>query len=161
MILTWPELYKLAQSGAYQKAVFRGMLHASDGYLALTLPAGLLEGLRKVIPEPGVEPPSQWGRYKVLVMTPEELRSVGGADQIEERGRQFDFTLGPVEVVENLLPGWAKAWVLRVYSEDLKRLRNSYGLPSLPEGGFRAVVGVLRKGVTSARSPKTKLEAEP
>lgn len=115
-----------------------------------------------MIPEPGVEPPSTFGRYKVLVMTPDELDSIGGPDVVEERGRHFDFRLGPVEVVKNLYPGWQKAWVLRIYSESLKRLRNSYGLPSLPDSvrGFFAVVGVQRKGVLSPRSKNTKVDYE-
>ena len=84
-------------------------------------------------------------------MRPEELKQIGGADKVTERGKQFHYTLSRLYSVEP--DGWsdmARVWFLRVHSPELQALRRSYGLSSLPNEGkhdFHVTVGVRRKGV--------------
>ena len=95
--------------------------------------------------------PDGYFNAHITVMRPEEIKQVGGADKISERGKQFHYTISRLYSVEP--EGWpemAKVWFLRVHSPELQQLRRSYGLSSLPKDGkhdFHVSVAVRRKGV--------------
>lgn len=132
-----------------------GTLYLSEtGWLLLSVPNALVRGIFAAMHEPGAElPPGPGGKFNahITVMDAEELERIGGAEKVTERGKQFKYSLGRmVEVEPSGWPGMAKAWLLRVHSPELQRLRRSYGLSSLPRDGkhdFHCTVGVLRKGV--------------
>lgn len=129
---------------------------SSSGWLLLNVPNALVRGAFAALNEPGAElPPSgadgQLNAH-ISVMRPEELESIGlkGTD-IKERGKHFQYTLGPVQEV--VPSGWgemSKCWFIRVSSPELKQLRRTYGLTPLPhnnEYDFHITIGVRRKGV--------------
>jgi hypothetical protein len=132
-----------------------GRLYLSkSGWLLLTVPAALVRGIFDALHEPGLElPPSQNGTLNahISVMRPDEIAAIGGPDKIVERGHIFRYTLGPVYEVEPA--GWeniGKVWLVEVHSPELERLRRSYGLSSLPNGGkykFHITVAVRRRNV--------------
>ena len=129
---------------------------SSSGWLMLSVPNALVRGFFAAMHEPGVElPPSgpdgQLNAH-ISVMKPAEVALLGGADKINERGKQFFYSVGRwVEVTDP--EGWsemAKVWFLRVHSPELQALRRSYGLSSLPNEGkhdFHITAAVLRRKV--------------
>jgi hypothetical protein len=133
-----------------------GRLYLSQtGYLLLTVPNALVRGTFSAMTEPGIELPPNGpdGNLDahVTVMSPAEVTLAGGPDKITERGKQFFYTLGRVYAVEP--DGWpdvAKVWYIKVHSPELRQLRQSYGLSSLPGDGkhdFHVSVAVRRKRV--------------
>lgn len=153
-------LYALKQAGGPAEdgpsyGLAGPLYHAQDGCLALGVPNAFVRGVFSALREPGVElPPGRpGGRFdaRVVVMTPDELRQVGGPDRVSERGRSFAYSLGRLySAAPADWPGVARVWYVKVYSPELQRLRLSYGLPPLPRpdaDSFRLVVAVRRRGV--------------
>lgn len=141
-----------------------GVLHLTQtGYLCLSVPNAMALGVFKAMEEPGLElpPGPNGGQFNahVTVMTKEEVEKVGGPEQINERGKQFHYSLGRLMSVEP--DGWpemSKVWMVKIFSPELQFLRRSYGLSSLPGDGerdFHISVGVVRRGVL-ARNAKGK-----
>jgi hypothetical protein len=135
----------------------QGKLYASSsGWLLLSVPNALVRGVFDSLSEPGIElPPSGPNEDRlnahISVMRASEIESIGGIDKISERGHAFHYTLGPLRTC--VPDGWdemSKVWFLEVRSPELERLRKSYGLSALPNGGkyaFHISVAVRRKHV--------------
>lgn len=109
---------------------------AQGGWVLLSVPNALGRGAFSALSEQGVELPSNsTGAYNahISVFRPEEVEQIGGPDRITERGKQFRYTLGPVQSVRpDNWEGTERVWFLTVHSPELERLRRSYGLSSLP-----------------------------
>lgn len=128
---------------------------SSEGWLLLTVPNALVRGIFQAMQEPGIElPPSgEDGQLNahISVMRPEEIESIGGPDQVSERGKQFHYTLGRLVTLEP--DGWgemSRVWMVLVHSPELQFLRRSYGLSGLPHEGeyaFHITVASRRRGV--------------
>lgn len=135
-----------------------GLLQASStGYLLLSVPTALVRGVFDALHEPGIMLPAQVDglRAGIVVMTPEELESVGGASKVSERGKPFKYQLGDLqETPAKGWPGISTCWHLRVRSPELSKLRRSYGLPEKVEGrsDFSIVVACRKVGVLSANA---------
>ena len=136
-----------------------GSLYVSQsGWLLLSVPNALGRGAFDALQEQGIELPKKNGVYNahITVMSPDEVTQIGGPNKITERGHQFRYTLGPVQVVEP--DGWgdmAKAWFIQVHSPELERLRRSYGLSSLPHQDqyrFHITIAVRRRKVLGRNS---------
>jgi adenylylsulfate kinase len=130
-----------------------------SGWVILEVPMALVRGAFDALHEPGAEIPpahSDYENYKahISVMRPEELKDVGGAGKVTERGHYFHYTLGPVQSVTPA--GWSemsKVWFIKVKSPELQKLRRTYGLSSKPnddEFDFHITIGVRRKSVLQA-----------
>jgi hypothetical protein len=126
---------------------------AKSGWLLLDVPNAIVQGLFQALHEPGVELPPAHGNSTynahISVMTKDEVARVG-ADNINERGKTFRFQLGPLQHVAP--QNWAdisRVWFVQVQSPELKKLRASYGLSSLPHDTheFHISVAVRRKSI--------------
>jgi hypothetical protein len=139
-----------------------GKLYASkSGWLLLQAPNDIGRAAFKALNEPGISLPTSGDaetyNAHISVMRPEELQQIGGIDKITERGKDFHYTLGPVKtVVPGTWDGVSRVWFIEVQSPELKALRRTYGLSSLPNDTYEfhitfAVrkVGVLRSNPTS------------
>jgi hypothetical protein len=135
-----------------------GLLQAtSSGYLLVGVPTALARGIYDAMDEPGISFPAAVDggalRAGIVVMTPEELESLGGASSITERGKQFPYQLGGLEEAPATnWPGVSVCWHLRIYSPELGKLRRSYGLPTKVEGDndFSIVVACRKTGVLTS-----------
>jgi hypothetical protein len=135
-----------------------GLLQATNsGHLIIGVPTALVRGVFDAMHEPGISLPSAVDggllRAGIVVMTPKELESVGGANKITERGKPFNYTLG--SVVESPAAGWpgvSTCWHLKVNSPDLSKLRKTYGLSAKVQGDsdFSIVVACRKTGVLSS-----------
>jgi len=139
----------------------------SGGYLLVGVPTALVRGVFDAIHEPGICLPSaidgEFLRAGIVVMTPEELEDVGGADEISERGKTFTYHLGGLEEAPAKgWPGVATCWHLRIKSPELSKLRRSYGLPTRIEGvsDFSIIVACRKVGVL-ATNGKSKVTSQP
>lgn len=158
------ELYDTAEAHMYMVKLggdastahaMAGQLYLSQsGWLLLDVPNAVVRGAFQALHEPGTQlPPSHNGALNahITVMRPEEIESLGGADKITERGKQFHYTYGPLKTV--VPDGWSevsKCWFIEVSSPELKALRKSYGLTPLPkdnEHQFHITVAVRKKHV--------------
>lgn len=137
------------------------LFYAADtDYVLLTVPNAFVHGIFAAMVEPGIELPSASDGKPLMahitVFRPEELKKIGGADKIKERGQQFRYSLGRLKEVKP--EGWAnvsKCYFVTVHSPELQALRRSYGLTALPNEGkyeFHITVAVVRRGVLSANS---------
>jgi hypothetical protein len=79
----------------------------------------------------------------LTVMLPEEVEQVG-ADNINERGKQFEFDIGKLDKFhpQGADSKYAEYYYIECSSPDLAKLRRTYGLESQPPGGFMIVCGV-------------------
>ena len=147
-----------------------GLLQATkSGHLILGVPTALVRGVFDAMSEPGISMPTSVDggalRAGIVVMTPSELESVGGAASVSERGKQYPYSLG--ELVEASARGWpgvSACWHLRVKSPELGKLRRSYGLPTKVEGDsdFSIVIACRKSGVLSSNATsKTTVEENP
>jgi hypothetical protein len=135
-----------------------GLLQASGlGYLLLSVPTAMVRGVFDAMHEPGITLPAEIDgiRAGIVVMTPDELESIGGPSKISERGKTFRYQLG--ELQETPAKGWpgiSTCWHLRVKSPELAKLRKSYGLPDKVEGqsDFSIVVACRKVGVLASNA---------
>lgn len=139
----------------------KGKLYKSkSGWILMQVPNALVRGAFEALAEPGIElPPSgSDGRLNahVSVIRPEELDTIGGADQITERGQEFAYTLGSVRTVTpHGWSGMSKCWMIDVKSPDLEKLRKSYGLTAKPNDNkfnFHITIAVRKKNVLGPNS---------
>ncbi len=143
-----------------------GLLQAtSSGYLIIGVPTALVRGVFDAMHEPGISLPSAVDdgalRAGIVVMTPEELGTLGGATKVQERGKHFTYHLGNLEEAPAYRwPGVATCWHLRIKSPELGKLRRSYGLPTKLEGGadFSIVVACRKTGVLAANTTRKVIE---
>jgi len=137
-----------------------GLLQATKGgHLIVGVPAALVRGVYDAMSEPGISLPTSVDggalRAGIVVMTPSELESVGGASKVSERGKQYPYTLGDlVEVSARGWPGVSACWHLRIKSPELGKLRRSYGLSTKLEGDsdFSIVVACRKSGVLASNA---------
>lgn len=152
------QLVKLAADAPEPVYAMAGKLYLSaSGWLLLSVPNGLARSIYENLDEVGVElPPGKDGQpfnAHISVMRPEEIKEIGGADVISERGHVFHYNIGRLAVVTPA--GWpemSKCWLIQVTSPELMQLRRSYGLSPLPQRNneslpFHITVAVRRKGV--------------
>lgn len=148
------ELIKLADDPTLSYGL-AGKLYASkSGWLLLQVPNDIGRAAFKALNEPGVELPTSgsFGGYNahISVMRPEELEQIGGLDKITERGKDFHYTLGPVKTIKpGTWDGVSRVWFIEVQSPELKALRRSYGLSSLPneDHEFHITFAIRKVGV--------------
>lgn len=161
---------KLASDATLDYSLSGTLYVTSGGWLMLRVPNALGRGAFDAINEIGVElPTSPNGLYNahISVASPDELKSKGiDPAKIDERGHTFKYTLGPVKtVVPKTWDGISKVWYITVNSPDLRKLRNSYGLPAQPneDWDFHITFGIRRKNTLNHRntidvvSPQVKL----
>lgn len=136
---------------------------SSTGWLLLSVPNALVQGLFTSLRVPGVELPPSGPDGKlnahITVMTKSEVARIG-ADKINERGKQFHYTVGRfVEVDPDGWPDISSAYLLTVFAPELQALRRSYGLSSIPAEGtkpFHVTCAIRRRGVLG-RNEKSKV----
>lgn len=146
-----------------------GLLQAtSTGHLILGVPTALVRGVFDAMHEPGISLPSAVDggvlRAGIVVMTPSELESVGGANKITERGKPFTYTLGSlIETAANGWPGVSTCWHLKVNSPDLSKLRKTYGLAAKIQGDsdFSIVVACRKTGVLASNTVSKITDQKP
>lgn len=145
--------------------VMSGRLYlSSSGWLMLSVPNALVNGIFASLDEEGLEiPPGKNGKpynAHISVMRPDEVAVAGGGEAITERGKTFHYQFGPLKTVAP--SGWdemSKVWFVEVKSPELQNLRKSYGLPALPHKGeaelqFHITVAVRRKKVLQQNDVK-------
>ena len=138
---------------------FTGKLYGSkSGYLLVQVPNSLAIGAFYALPEVGLVLPSHEGRpfsAHITVMRPDELEGIGGLDRINERGKDFAYSIegGGSEPSQAGGP-YSRYWFLTVQSAELAELRRTYGLPSSPAKPFHITIAarpryILRENGTS------------
>lgn len=121
---------------------FEGKLYASkSGYLLLQVPNALGIGAYRALNQTGIVLPSFEGdKYNahITVMRPPEVASVGGFENINERGKSFAYSVVGTDSVaaSSQDSNYSRYWFLRVRSPELSQLRRTYGLPSEPDVPF-------------------------
>jgi len=143
-----------------------GLLQATKtGHLIVGVPTALVRGVFDAMDEPGITLPTSVDggalRAGIVVMTPEELDSVGGPGKITERGKQYFYQLGElVETPARNWPGISKCWHLEIRSPELGKLRRTYGLPTrlAGENNFSIVVACRKSGVLAANATSKSTE---
>jgi hypothetical protein len=145
----------------------KGVLHLSQtGYVLLAVPNAMVRGLFATMHEPGIELPIYHGtdglNAHITVFRPEEVKQLGGADKLNERGKQFAYTTGRFKTMEpgEHWPGVERVWYIQIHSPELQALRRSYGLSGLPNDGqnpFHVTVAVRKRGIL-ARNDKSKAD---
>lgn len=139
---------------------FSGQLYLSkSGWLLLSVPNSLVQGVFDALQIPGAELPLAGAmnvpnvepgtlNAHISVMTPDEVNKIG-ASKITERGKTFRYSLGRLqEYAARKIDGVSRLWSLRIASPALTALRKSYGLDPKPAAhGFAIMVAVRRKGV--------------
>jgi len=124
---------------------------AADGCGVLDVPGAIVRGLHRAIHEPGVDLPCSDGdrlTSRIVVLRPDEVERLGGADQLRERGRYFRFQLGRVHLERPRDgSGVSARYLVAIQSPQLKQMRRTYGLPpALADGGFQLTIGVRKVG---------------
>lgn len=145
-----------------------GLLQATKtGHLIVGVPTSLVRGIFDAMDEPGISLPASVDggalRAGIVVMTPEELESVGGPNEITERGKQYTYHLGDLqEVPARNWPGVSACWHLRIKAPELGKLRRTYGLPTKVEGDsdFSIVVACRKTGVLASNATSKSIEQE-
>jgi hypothetical protein len=138
-------------------ARFRGLLQLSkSGHLVVTVPAAVVRGLYDSLDSPGLSLPKNADgsvRSNIVVMTPEEVKLIGGPDKITERGSSFSYAFGDffISPAKNWL-GVSKCWLWHVKSPDLSQVRRTYGLPAKIDGvsDFSLMIAYQKSGVTQS-----------
>ena len=153
-------LIKSSQSATTSYQLAGRLYVAKSGWLLLSVPNALVRGVFDALHAPGVELPLAGAmnvpnvdkdllNAHVSVMTAAEVESIG-ADNINERGHTFRYTLGPVkEVPVSNIDGVSRVWFIQVASPELTALRKSYGLSPKMKGDepFHITVALRRRNV--------------
>jgi len=137
-----------------------GLLQATQtGHLLVGVPTALIRGVYDAMTEPGISLPTAVDggamRAGIVVMTPEELESIGGPGKVTERGKPFTYQLGRLEEAPaKNWPGIKACWHLQIKAPELGELRRSYGLPTKLPGDhdFSIVVACRKVGVLGANA---------
>jgi 8-oxo-dGTP pyrophosphatase MutT (NUDIX family) len=132
---------------------------AKSGWLLLSVPNALVRGVFDALEATGAElptagvmnvpnVPAELLNAHISVLTAAEVAAIG-ADNINDRGRVFSYTLGALKELDvKRIAGVSKIWVIQVASPDLSALRKSYGLSALPKDEpFHITIAVRRRGV--------------
>ena len=129
---------------------------ANTGWLVVQVPASVVRGAFDAIHEEGLELPPQ---YAIPVMSPQELKDIGGANKVTERGHAIPYTFGPTRSYDPSKTGVSKIWYIQIYSPRLKRLRNSYGLtPFLPNThSYQLPIAIRKTGAITTDTTVTKV----
>ena len=149
---------------------FAGRLYLSkSGWLLLSVPNSLVQGVFDALQIPGAELPLTGAmnvpgvpgsvlNAHISVMTPEEVEKIG-ASKITERGQTFRYSLGKLkEHAAKNIAGVSRLWVLDVKSPELATLRKAYGLPpKLRNYDFHITVAI-RKTKVLQNGPEKKSE---
>jgi hypothetical protein len=143
-----------------------GLLQVTgSGYLLVGVPTSLVRGVYDAMDEPGISLPGSVDggalRAGIVVMTPEELESIGGAAEITERGKQFAYHLGSLEEAPATnWPGVSVCWHLRIHAPELGKLRRTYGLSTKVEGDndLSIVVACRKTGVLTSNATSKSVE---
>ena len=81
---------------------------AAPSYLIVGIPTALVRGVFDAMHEPGISLPASVDggalRAGIVVMTPEELKKIGGSEKISERGKSFSYYLDGL--TETPAKGW-------------------------------------------------------
>lgn len=120
-------------------ATLSGKLYGSQsGWLLLQVPNAIGRGAFAALNAPGAEL-SVWDNNAynahISVMSDTDVQTIGGLEKINERGKAFEYTLGPVKSVRPAGGPYSQVWYITVHSSDLEKLRKSYGLTAKPHGG--------------------------
>lgn len=133
---------------------------SSYGSLYLSVPNALVLGAYRALPAAGLSLPFVDGKLnaKITVMTPAELRGIGGGDKISERGKSYEYRLLSLESGDDdgMDTGYSRSWYFRVSSPQLSQLRRTYGLAGEPQDTFHITVARRRTGVLYS-TPVSKL----
>lgn len=148
------------------EVLMSGLLQATKtGHLIVGVPTAIVRGIFDALDVAGISLPDSVDggalRAAIVVMTPDELDSVGGSAAVTERGRSYRYQLGKlVEEPARKWVGVSTCWHLQIKSPELRELRKSYGLPAKLEGDaeFSVVVACRKTGVLAANS-KSKSES--
>ena len=142
----------LNKEAATRSNVMSGRLYAStDGAILLDVPNSLIRGSFDALSETGLTLPGKNGKFNghIVAMTTEEVRGLKGVDSITERGHRFNYNINSLQeapLTNSLHHG--KVWFFSVASQDLSKLRKSYGLSPTPgKHGFHIVVALRKLGV--------------
>jgi hypothetical protein len=143
-----------------------GLLQAAgSGHLIVGVPTALVRGIFDAMGEPGISLPNSVDggalRAGIVVMSPEELESIGGAVKITERGKQYPYQLGELEETPaRNWPGVSSCWHLRIKAPELGKLRRTYGLSTKVDGNndFSIVVACRKTGVLAANATSKSVE---
>jgi hypothetical protein len=163
------QLYTAVKDLEKRSAVrMSGLLQATkSGHLIVGVPTALVRGVFDAMAEPGISLPNSVDggalRAGVVVMTPDELESIGGPDKVTERGKQFPYHMGELEETPaRNWPGVTVCWHLRIKSPELGKLRRTYGLPTKLSGSndFSIVVACRKSGVLAANSTSKSIEQQ-
>lgn len=142
----------LVKSAADKANIMSGELYASsNGALLLSVPNSFVRGAFDTLEETGLTLPYFNGRLNahVVVMTPEEVKQVGGTNKVSERGHRFNYNLGGLRTasINNSL-SYSRCWFFSVGSQELSELRKTYGLSATPgKHGFHVVLALRKTGV--------------
>lgn len=139
---------------------FSGILYlSSSGWLLLSVPNQFVRGAFDALHERGLElPTDERNRLNahISVMSPEEIETVGGPEEITERGHQFSYSLGPLRTVEpSNWKGVSRVWYITVDSPELRELRRSYGLTPLRKGFDHHITIAIRRTTTKTANVVT------
>jgi rubrerythrin len=129
--------------------------HKGRKWGVLSVPNALVRGVYSAMKEPGISLPLNKAgdlNAHITVFRPEEIDQLGGPDTLKaDRGKQFTYTIGRLESVSiTSMSDVTKAWMLRIHSPELQKLRRTYGLSSRPKDDkfdFHITVALRRKGV--------------
>jgi len=142
----------LTKQAADKANIMAGELYASsNGSILLSVPNSFVRGAFDTLEETGLSLPGAKGKFNahIIVMTPEEVKQIGGVNKISERGHRFNYNLGGLRSasINNSLH-YSRCWFFSVGSQDLSQLRKTYGLSATPgKHGFHIVLALRKTGV--------------
>lgn len=157
-------LYRGNKQAATHRPLTGRLYLSKSGWLLLSVPNALVRGVYDALSASGTELPLPGAmnvpnmpkdvlNAHISVMTADEVKKVG-ADNITERGRTFNYSLGALkELAPQNIEGVSRLWLLQVSAPDLATLRKTYGLSPLPQNhSFHITVAIRRKNVLGCNS---------
>lgn len=145
---------KLSQKGILKQK--------ENGYLYVEVPRDFIGTLLPLIKASGkIKAPGHYTSKKgigahISVIYDQE-RTDHGIKTIKELGQEYEFTVGELRTVRvRTMNGTKKLWILAVYSPELEKLREKYGLKSLLKGhDFHITIGAESKAVAEKDREET------
>lgn len=152
-------LYRGNKQAATNHLLSGRLYLAKSGWLLLSVPNALVRGVYDAMSAPGAELPRAGVmnvpdtdenvlNAHVSVMTADEVAKIG-ADNINERGHMFGYSLGALKEITPKTNHLSRVWAIQISSPALSALRKSYGLSPLlnDDHEFHITVAVRRKNV--------------
>lgn len=144
--MNWYNTVKLARLKPFSlKAPLK---KTRDNFVYLDIPNSIVRPFISMIDEKITKAPDfdkDIGAHISVIMSDEYDRKQIG--EITELGQEFEFNLK--DLVMTNPEGWdemQKVWFVRVDSQELEKLRETYDLPSLNKGrDFHITIGVQKK----------------